>query len=187
MWLIAVHEDEPITADGVIEYINFLKESGLTSVEFHFVKRSRSSQTDYEDIISAFDQVCPIVYRLTSRKAIITTIPPPPCKTFSDILKSKFYSIWKEAAFEHFDKNASVLAFSTPFPIDTLPKSTKVLRSLLVPQLKQDEFHKEIWNFKIRHCVDGGPTIAALSDTYSHTCSLLAFRITIALTAELLL
>lgn len=81
-------------------------------------------------------------------------------------MKSKFYSIWKETALEHFDKNAHLIAFSKPFPVENPPTKTKVLCSLLVPQLNQDEFIKNILKFKIRHAIDGSPIIESIEDTY---------------------
>ena len=74
-------------------------------------------------------------------------------------MKSPYFSIWKEAALEHFDKNASVYAFSRSFPVENLLPNTKILRSLLTPHKKQDEFHKEMYELKIHHCLDGGPII----------------------------
>ena len=82
---------------------------------------------------SAFDQVCPIINSLSSRKAVSLAIPPPACKTFGDVMKSKYLDVWQSAIFEQYDKNAALYALSIPFSINEVPPDTKILRSLLVP------------------------------------------------------
>ena len=91
--IISLHDDEPITAAGIVEYIDYLKEHDVTEIDFKLVKKERTTQTDYEDLRASFKQVGPIVYKLSSRKAITSAIRPTPCKTFGDIIKSPYFSI----------------------------------------------------------------------------------------------
>ena len=77
-----------------------------------------------------------------------------------------------------------MFALSTPFPWEDLPPDTQVLRSLLSPQIKIDKFHKNIYDFRIRNCLDGVPSIARLADSYSYTLLDLSFRLILALSAE---
>ena len=144
VWLVSINGDEPITSDWATEHITYLKNDHVATTRFYFTKREYSPATQCEDIRNVFDQVRPIVHKPSSRKVLSLATPPPPCRTFCDVLKSSFFTTWKEAVFEQFDKNSQVFALLMPFPLENLPPDTKVLRSLLTPQTKQDEFHNNL-------------------------------------------
>lgn len=105
-------------------------------------------------------------------------------KKFGDIVKYESFDIWKEAIFQKHEKNYSLHAFSILFLVEDIITDSKILSSLLVPQIKADEFHKDMHNFKISHTIDGCPQIILLEDTYYYIVLLLFFRITIALSAN---
>ena len=145
--VISINGDEPIIATWAIEYVKFLIKDGVSKVIFCFAKLKHILATHYEDLRNVFDQGRPIVQKIASHKVILLATLPPRCKNFGDILKSNYFSVWKEAIFKQFDNNAQIFTLSMPFLAEDLPPDSKVLRSLLTPQIKPDEFHKNLYNF----------------------------------------
>lgn len=62
IWIFSIYYDQPITVEGLKEYLTYLKNIHTNKVLFTFAKRIRSFQTYLEDLHSAFDQVRPAVY-----------------------------------------------------------------------------------------------------------------------------
>ena len=96
-----------------------------------------------------FDNIRPVVRQVSSFLSVTSPTPPRTCKTFTDMLKYPFFSTWKRAVYEQFDKNADIAAVSIPFPESTLPPDTQVLPSLLAPSAKPDVDHPNLHEFKV--------------------------------------
>ena len=112
---------------------------------------------------------------------------PQPCNTFHSILKSLCTDTCKRASVEHFDNNAVLGALSIPFPITDLPEGAQVLPSLLVPKMKRNEDHKDLYELKVRHCAHGGKQIVGYQNARVPVAKEESFRIFTSLCAYCLL
>ena len=69
-WIVSLHNDEPITAEGVAEHAKHLQEQKVEMMHVTLDSRSESTMSDYEEIRVIFDQVRPCIHKLVSRKAL---------------------------------------------------------------------------------------------------------------------
>ena len=183
-WITMIHDDKPITSDGVLATVKRLIDNRMTEALFGFCKQKSSNKTKLEEHRAMVNGVCPVIHQASSMLAIISTSPPEQCSTFSDVLKSPYKDKWKRAIFEHCNNNAAVGAVSKPFPIDEVDDDIQILQSLLVPNLKPDKDHDNLYKFKVRHCLNGGLEIAGFRDTYSLVVQANSLRLYIALAAR---
>ena len=60
---------------------------------------------------------------------------------------------WRQAAFTQYTKNAKVGLFSQPFPRHKVPKSKKILQTVLAPKVKSKG--NDLYEFVARMCANG--------------------------------
>ena len=64
-WIISIHQDEPITVDRTLEYMNYLRRNNILTVKVTLSKRLTTQKTNYEELWSRFDNIRPIVSKAT--------------------------------------------------------------------------------------------------------------------------
>jgi len=201
-WIIAINEEECITAAGVLETLKCLRDNYVTEVVIRLHKRSTYNGTLLSDCRSLFDQFerpppAIIVSNSSKSPASASSIQPASHyvvdsaspitkpKHFTDTLSGHHSYFWKLATFEHYDQNASMLLCSIPFPISQVPDRYKIYKPVLAPKVKNDYKLHNVCNLKMRLCqngnVDSGnkniqkcsPT--ALADSLRFTIGISAF------------
>ena len=122
MWIIDINGEEPITAQGELDYLTWHQ---TTSEKYKFgisLCRKKSYQrTDIEDILSRFDQVRPVISHL---EVCIPNKPPTP-KNIGGGLKVPHRKLWKENLFVKYDKNKIYSLLLDPIPIKSLSEGKK--------------------------------------------------------------
>lgn len=53
--LVSINVDKPITAQGVCDYVTYLKEMEVQEATICLVKRKSLNATDYKDLRNVFD------------------------------------------------------------------------------------------------------------------------------------
>lgn len=204
VWILAIDNEEPITASGAIDTLNFLRKNHRTTCIIQFHKRQTYSGTLLNDCRSLFDQFerprqdkifksSPSSPAIMNNDTIFTpetnyivdsATPIPKPQFYTDTLRGPFAQLWKEATFEHYDQNASVSLCSIPFDSKDLSPDTKIYRPVLVPQVKTNDDQKNSYKLKIRMCVNGkeDAKIKALIK-YAPTCLGDSLRFTVAVCA----
>ena len=148
---------------------------------------------------SIFDQVPPLLpnnptiassfstsHKPTTFTEFVTSASKPPTpSSFFEALKSPHKQHWKAAAWKHFLSNQKVVTFSKPFLKDDIPPDSKILRSLLVLEVKPTDV-PGIWQFKIRHAIVGTPQeqYVDFDDSYAPTVDPTTVRIQICFTCH---
>ena len=76
VWIVAINEEEPITAQGVIDELNLHQTPrGKSKIEISLCRRKSYQITYLEEIRSRFDQVRPVVSHL---EVCLPKKPPTP-------------------------------------------------------------------------------------------------------------
>ena len=52
-----MHDDDTITWEGLLEYVDYLKENNIKEVEFQLVKCKKYTKTYYKHLRASFNQV----------------------------------------------------------------------------------------------------------------------------------
>ena len=109
---------------------------------------------------------------------------PPTYSNIGDCLKSAENVQWKEAIFGQYNKNADANLFTKLIPVLTLPKDTKILRSIISPNIKTTDV-PDIYQFITRHCANGSAMIRGLDyqESYSAVALASSVRIVVAIGA----
>ena len=64
-WIINIHQDEPITVERALEYMNYLRKNNILTFKVTLSNRLTTQKTKYEELRSRFDSIRPIVSRAT--------------------------------------------------------------------------------------------------------------------------
>jgi hypothetical protein len=101
-----------------------------------------------------------------------------------DCLKSAENVQWKEALFGQYDKNAEANLFIKPIPVLLLPKDTKILRSIIAPNIKPTDV-PDVYQSITRHCANSSAMIRGLDyqESYSAVALASSVRIVVAIGA----
>ena len=75
---------------------------------------------------------------------------PPTPNNIGDALGGPQRQFWKESLSVKYDKNKNISLLSAPIPIKSLPKGTKVLRSLIATSIKEGDC-SDGWKFVAQH------------------------------------
>ena len=76
MWIIAINREEPITAQDLIDELNYHQTTcGKSKFNISLCRRKSYQRTDHEEICSRFDQVRPVV---THTEVCLPDKPPNP-------------------------------------------------------------------------------------------------------------
>ena len=123
VWIIAIHLEEPITAQGAPDELNIHQTLLVKSkIKISLCRRKSYQRTYIENICSIFDQARPVVSHLEVR--LPKKLPTP--DNIGEGLKGSHIKLWKEALFVQYkNKNESLISASTP--IKDLPEGTKPL------------------------------------------------------------
>ena len=129
---IDINVEEPITAQGALDELNFHQTPrGKSKVVISLCRRHIYQKTDLEDIFSRFDQVRPVVsnteFLLPKKSLSINNI--------GEYLKGPPMHFCKEALFVQYDKNKKISLLSDLILIKSLPEGKKVLHSLIAPSI----------------------------------------------------
>eukprot|EP00978_Attheya_sp_CCMP212_P034382 scaffold143848_cov34-Attheya_sp.AAC.1 len=137
------------------------------------------TSTNFQELRSQFDQMRPVISHLAS-------FPKRPTKytNIGECLKSAERSCWKEALYAQYDKNTEANLFTKPIPVKTLPADTKILRSIINPNVKSTDV-PDMWQFITRHCANGSAMIRGIDfqESYSAVALATSVRMTIAIAA----
>ncbi len=118
-----------------IDYLHHLQDPvELQTAKFILARRTCHTMTNYQEIRSNFDQMRPVISHLASFQKC-----PQMYAHIGACLKSAETVQWKEALFGQYDKNAEANLFTKPIPVLSLPKDTKILRSIIAPNIKPTE------------------------------------------------
>ena len=149
-WIIQLHEDKPLTAQGAAEAIAFLQTPDRQRhVTISFCPIIDPIRHNYQTYRAVFDS-------MTSLKhAHMVTLPSPPKlhRTFWDCLDSADRHHWIQAAHAQFHKNQTISLCSRPEPRENVPKDTKVLSTVLAPKIKKKG--DDLYEFSLRMCANG--------------------------------
>jgi hypothetical protein len=181
MWIVAINDEEPIMGTSFIDYLHHLQDP----VEVRFAtlilaRRTCHTMTNFQELRSRlFDQMRPVISHLAS-------FPKRPTKysNIGECLKSAERSCWKEALFAQYDKNAEANLFTKPIPVKSLPSDTKILRSIINPNVKPTDV-SGMWQFITRHCANGSSMIRGIDfqESYSAVALASSVRISISIAA----
>ena len=69
---------------------------------------------------------------------------------------------------DRFDKNSVVGAVFMPFPLTDLSKDASALPSLLVPRIKMDPDQDNLYELKVRHCINVKHPVVRCDDVHAH-------------------
>ena len=144
VWILAINDEEPLTAVGTLETLNFIQRNNRTECMAQLHKRETCNGTLLNEYRSLFDQfgrpnpskILQItkpsaimhnnkIFTLESHCIVDSAAPVLTPRYYADTLKSAHYYFWKEAAFEHHDQNAAVSLCSIPFALEDLLKTAK--------------------------------------------------------------
>ena len=104
VWIVAINGEEPITAQGVLDELNFHQTPrGKSKIKISLCRRKRYQRTDLEEIRSRFDQVRPLVSHLD----VLLPKKPTTPKNIGDALGGPHKKFWKEALFVQYDNHLS--------------------------------------------------------------------------------
>ena len=175
-WIVSINDEEPITGNYAVQVLKELQvEDKSRVVTIILCRRSRSLNTNYEDYRSIFGNL------LTIRHAHMAAYPerPPIPSTYHAGLGTKYRPDWKLAAYSQYDKNNALGLYTQPFPRSMLPPGTRVLPSVLAPNIKEKGDH--LWAFVARHCANGSSQIKGIDYLYSYSPTASAFTIRLTL------
>ena len=151
MWIIYINEEDPVTAQGLLDEFNRHQTPSVKyTVNFSLWGRKSYQRTDLEDICYIFDQVRPVVSHLEFRLQKKHATP----KNIDEYLKVPWRKLRKEALVVNYDKNKNVSLLSDPITIIYLPEGTKVLRSLIAPSIKKG-YCSDAWKFVVHNFANG--------------------------------
>ena len=172
-WIVGIHHDEPITVDRFLEYVEYLRQQGILSVQITLTKRVSPAATNYQTYRSYFDNFRPISAKATvitpeTRYAFHTPIKPPTPKSWYDVINGDFKDVWYKAVYERYDKNHNVGLLSVPVPKHTLPPNTTILRAVSAFKIKNTS-DPNIFDFYFRMCADGSKQIKGIDYEECHS------------------
>ena len=118
MWIIDTNGEYPITAQCILDKLNFHQTPrGKSKINISLFRRKNYQRTNIEYICSIFDQFRPVVLHLEVRLQNKPTTP----KNIGEGLKGHHIQFWRESLFVKYDKNRNVSLLSAPIPIKYLP------------------------------------------------------------------
>eukprot|EP00978_Attheya_sp_CCMP212_P001989 scaffold4105_cov47-Attheya_sp.AAC.2 len=181
VWIVAINNEEPIMGTSFIFYLHHLQDPvKVCQATLILARRTCHTMTNFQELWSQFDQMRPVISHLASF---------PKCRmTYANIgecLKSAERTCWKEALFAQYDKNAEANLFTKPIPVKNLPSDTKILRSIINPNVKPTDV-SGMWQFITRHCANGSSMIQGINfqESYSVVALASSVRITIAISID---
>lgn len=104
-WIINIHQEEHITVDCAIGYMNSLRESNILTFKVTLSKRVTTQKTNYEELRSRFNSIHPIVSKASAPVDVVsdmneTFVHLSPAAKFAvySLTKSTAPKDWKELA-----------------------------------------------------------------------------------------
>ena len=88
---------------------------------------------------------------------VFSTITPEKPSNFGQALKGPDQVNWIKGAFAQYDNNRYLFLLTAPFPHANLTSTTRVLRSVSSPAIKN--ISDNIYPYFLRHCDNGGPQV----------------------------
>jgi hypothetical protein len=180
MWIVSIDEEEPIMGTSFIDYLHHIQDPvEVRTATLILARRTSHTMTNFQELRASFDQMRPVISHLASFRKRPTTYT-----NIGDCLKSSENVQWKEALFGQYDKNADANLFTKPIPVSTLPKGTKILRSIISPNIKTTDV-PDMYQFITRHCANGSAMIRGLDyqESYSAVALASSVRIVVAIGA----
>ena len=112
MWIIAINGEDPITAKGALDELNFHQTPrGKSKAEISIYRRKSYQRKEIEDICSIFDQVRPVVSHIEI--CLPEELPTP--NNIVKGLKGPRRKLWKESLSLHYDKENLSNFFWIPY------------------------------------------------------------------------
>lgn len=117
---------------------------------------------------------------------VVAPTKPEVPKSFFDALKSPLCRHWIAAAYNQYTKNRNVGVFSIPFHKSSLLAGQKILRTLIVCEVKKTEV-PSVWELKCRECIIGTLQKKGndFNESYSPVIEPTTYRLQIALSSSL--
>ena len=140
---MAIYDEEPIKAKAAHDTLAFFKSKDVTECMVYLHKRKASNGTFVNDHHSTFDQFeksCPTLISNPETYFVVDSAEPiENVKDFTETLISPHCQHWKEAVYEHCNKNANVALCSIPFPAKNLLRNTKIYKHVLASSIKRKD------------------------------------------------
>ena len=155
-WTIIIHQDEPITAERVLDYIAYLREQKIFKFQLTLYPRQTMTNTWYEEYRTYFDNFCPVVSHSlspVSAYAIQSPVKPTTPLHVGQLQDNPFQEQWYQAIFERYDKNHKVGLNSVPVSRSTLPEGTKIIPSVATFKVKRQP-QQHHYNLYYRMCLN---------------------------------
>ena len=109
---MAIYDDEPTTAQGAQDTLAFLRTKDRSTCVLRLRKRTVFNGTLLNEYRSTFDQYeksrPAIVWTPETHFVVDSAEPIQNIKHFTDTLRSPHRQHWKDADYEHYNKNANV-------------------------------------------------------------------------------
>ena len=159
MWIVDIIGEEPITAQCVLDELNFHQTpQGKCTIKISLFRRKIYQRIDLKEIRSKFYQVRPVVLHLEVCLSKRTTTP----NNIGEDLGGTQKQLWKEYLFVQYYKNKNVFLLSATIPIKYLSEGTKGLRSLIAPSITKGEC-SDARKYFSHHCANGSSQIKGIA------------------------
>lgn len=154
-FILQIHEDEPITGDRVLEYLDFLRSKKIFTFEVSLSKRPVPSATEYQQLRQFCNQFRPVIAAaMLETNVNIRVNEEIPIPTPATLRTNPYGPYWKMASFNRYDKNMNIPTWGTPISRSLIPKDAKVYQPVTVYQAR-DTAEENVKELYVRVCVNG--------------------------------
>ena len=179
-WIIQIGLEHPITGQGFIDAFHSLQTTAPTKVDITLCPMGEPVRFHHQTFRAYFDSCTSLKY------AHMVTLP---CEPIADpsifkCLDSDLGHEWEQALYHQYDKNDAVRLVAQPTPIENIPKTHKVLPSVISTKVKTKG--PNLYQLVTRMCANGSRQQQGIDYefSYSPTAGCLPIRITLCLAAS---
>ena len=183
IWIVSIHDSEPITPTEVYETIAHLLESNEPVISIIIAKRRPHDRTELTTLRATFDQIQQYPKKIANFAVTNPTRPITP-KHVTEFEKTGLKQKWMKSLFENYTKNAKTHTFTAPFPIEDAPKDVNILRSVVSHRVK--DLGNDTYDLYSRHCANRSTMVKGLDykESYAAIAVIDSCRIVIAIASR---
>lgn len=152
VFLVRLHDDEPITAEHTTEYIQHLRDTDTLTFQVTLAKAPPSDTTEFRQLVTYCDQLRPIINTTEKEISIVIRTPDKPTiPTYATMKDDPYRQYWIKSLFERYVKNMDVPVWTGPISKSLMPSDATLFQPVVVRSVR-DTADTDVWELYTRIC-----------------------------------